>query len=257
MISRILIISFAICQSLLAADFDDFDTRRYFPLKPIIEGEFYSAGRDYFNANFLHSNPYGMENLSWNYLTARYSKGRFGAEIFYRSTGFERYYLRNRYKITAGINFYGDFSIIHALEVRREDFGDFGTFSGSSIDISADYVRRRFSAAIGLAEIILSKSYDMPKYENSQPFAAGSLIFDKGAELTIGVRRFENRRVRWIFNQELPVTRNVVLNFGYQNKPSNIRGGIEFAVEGFSVILNYISIGGLDDSVVWGISFEK
>jgi hypothetical protein len=63
--------------------------------------------------------------------------------------------------------------------------------------------------------------------------------------------------VRWLFNQEVEITRNAGLNFGYQNKPSNIRSGLIFTVNRFSFLITYNSIGGLDDSVIWGISFGE
>jgi hypothetical protein len=255
MISRILIILLASWGSLSAAGFDDFDIRGYYPLKPECDGESYAMDRTSYKTIFLHSNPYGMGTLNWNQFAARYNRPRWGVEFTFAAFGFEEYYQRNRYDLSAKYNFYGGLYVVETIEIRREDFGSFGAYTGSSMDLFINYIRPKYSAGFGLAEISLSELYDAPGYEKSQPFAAGSAIIGKGLELTAGVRRFENGRVRWL--SRIEITRNAGLNFGYQNKPSNIRSGLIFTVNRFSFLITYNSIGGLDDSVIWGISFGE
>jgi hypothetical protein len=174
----------------------------------------------------------------------------------FSSLGYKDYYQRNKYRVRVEYRFHDYIYIAPLIEITDEKYGDFGRYTGSSGEFYINYSRRNYYAGFGLTEIQFEKPYEVSHDDRLKPFIFGSWIFDEGLALSVGVRRFENRRTRWIFDQFVRVNNHLALNFGYKNKPSNIYGGLLLTVREFSFTIIYSSVSGLSDSVIWGITFR-
>ena len=175
----------------------------------------------------------------------------------FSSLGYKDYYRRNKYRVRVEYRFHDYINIAPLIEITDEKFGEYGRYTGLSGEFYIDYSRQNYYAGFGLAEIQFKEPYEKYADNGLKPFVFGSWIFDEGLVLSIGVRRFENRRTRWIFDQFVLVNDHLALNFGYKNKPSDIYGGLLLTIREFSFTITYSSVSGLSDSVIWGITFRR
>lgn len=254
---KIIIMILAALASVSYGEFDDSALWRYY-IPPADEGsESFNVNRDGIKSMFLHSNLHGIKSLNWNFISLRYNSGAAGFGMEFSSVGYKEYYRRNKYRARVEYRFRENIRIAPLIEIATEEFGEYGRYTGSSGEIHINYIRNSLAGGIGITDIQFTQPYDGFDKGGFKPFLFGSWIFDEGLILTIGARRFENRRTRWIFDQTISVNRYLVLNFGYMNNPSDIYGGPVLTVNKISFIITYSSISGLDDSVILGISFGE
>ncbi len=257
MIIRTTLLILIIFASISYGDFDDSVIWRYYIPEPGNDGGNFIINRDGLKSMFLHSNLYGVKSLSWNFISMQYNKGTAGFGMEFSAVGYKKYYQRNKYRMRIEYRLHENVGIAPLFEITNEEFQDFGRHTGLSGEFYINYTRKNYYAGFGLAEIQFQKPYDKSRNDGLKPFVGGSWIFNEGLTLSIGVRRFQNRRTRWIFDQYLPVNNNLALNFGYKSNPSDIYGGLLLTVKKLSFIITYSSISGLNDSVIWGISFRE
>ena len=205
---------------------------------------------------FLHSNIYGIESLNWNFVSMSYDKGILGFGMDVSAVGYKEYYQRNKYRWRIKYRPHNNIRIAPAIEILTEEFHNFGRHTGLSGEFYINYIQDKFNVGLGFTELQLIKPYDKSFNEALKPFVFGSWVFDEGLTLSIGIRRFENKRTRWIFDQFVAVNDKLGLNFGYKNNPSDIYGGVDLTINRFTFIITFSSVDGLRDSIVWGISFR-
>lgn len=250
-----LLISFS---SSCVAGFDDSFIWHYSINRPTADSDSFKGFNNGFKFVYLHSNIYRVEALNWNFASFEYEKGAWGAGFDFSSVGYKRYYRRNRHNIYAKFNPGRNIRLISSLEICTENFQNTGYYTEFTGGVRTGYTAKKYYLETGFAEIELKRPYwDKTGQEKFKPFVFGSWIFNDGLTLTIGIRRFENWRTRWVFDQYIAVTEKLGLNFGYKNRPSNIYGGIDLTIKKISVIISYCSVGGLSDSIIWGVSFRE
>ncbi|UCE65998.1 MAG: hypothetical protein JSU85_14260 [Candidatus Zixiibacteriota bacterium] len=242
--------------SISYGDFDDSVIWKYYIPEPGNDGRNFIINRDGLKSTFLHSNLYGVESLNWNFISMRYNKGAAGFGMEFSTVGYKEYYRRNKYRARIEYRLHENVGIAPLFEITNEEFQDFGRHTGISGEFFIGYTRRNYYAGLGFAEIQFKEPYNKSRNDGLKPFVINSWIFNEGLTLSIGIRRFENRRTRWIFDQCVSVNGNLALNFGYKNNPSDIYGGLLLTVRKFSFTITYSSVSGLSDSVIWGISFR-
>ena len=244
-----------IAASTAKADFDDAVIWKY----SFNSGDNYSgrskSDEKRFGSIFLHCNIHRIDSYNWNYINASYNSNRANLGLEFSSVGYDDYYQRNKYRIGAGYRFCDNIKIRPLLEISSEKFKGYDSFTGLNGELIAEFVYGEYRASIGLVDIQMKKPYEVSGNESIKPVVSGSWLFEPGMVLSVGVRRFENRRIRWIFNQFVSVNDYLALEFSYMNKPSNLTGGLEIKLKGFSLIVSYFSVSGLDDSIIWGISY--
>jgi len=256
MIFRTTLYILIILASISYADFDDSIIWRYYIPEVDSDGNNFTVNKDGISTMFLHSNLYGMSALNWNFISAQYRRGKSAFGMEFSSLGYEDYYQRNKYRTRVEYRFHDYIEIAPLIEITEEKYGDFGRYTRLSGEFYIDYSRRNYYAGFGLTAIPFKEPYDKSHDDRINPFIFGSWILDEGLVLSIGVRRFENRRTRWIFDQFVLVNEHLALNFGYKNKPSDIYGGLLLTVKKFSFTITYSSVSGLSDSVIWGFNFR-
>jgi hypothetical protein len=240
------------------AGFDDSFIWHHSIYRPAADSGGFTGINSGFKIVYLHSNIYRVEALNWNFASIDYDKAIWGAGFDFSSTGYKQYYRRNRHRVYGKFNPAENIRLVSSLEVCTEKFLNSGYYTELTGGVYMAYMAKKFYLETGFAEIDLKKPYhDKARGEKLKPFVSGSWIFNDGLTLTIGIRRFENRRTRWVFDQYIAVNKNLALNFGYKNNPSDIYGGIDLTIKKISIIIGYCSIGGLSDSIIWGISFRK
>lgn len=255
MIMKITFLFLVTLVSFSYADFDDSALWRYY-IPGMDENDMnFVMNKDGINTMFLHSNLHGVKSLNWNFISLRYNYGAAGFGMEFSSVGYKKYYRRNKYRARIEYRPHENIKIAPSIEVATEEFGDFGRYTGSSGEIYINFVRKNLAGGVGITDVQFKQPYNGFDNNGPNPFVFGSWIFDEGLILTAGAHRFENRRLRWIFDQTVSVNRNLSLNFGYMNNPSDIYGGPILTVDKISFIITYSSISGLDDSVILGISF--
>lgn len=256
MIIRTTLLILIIFVSISYGDFDDSAIWRYYIPEPGNDGGNFIINRDGLKSMFLHSNLYGIESLNWNFISTQYNRGAAGFGMEFSAVGYKKYYQRNKYRARIEYRLYDYLEIVPLIEITDEEFRNYGRYTGLSGEFYINYTRKNYYAGFGLAEIQFKKPYANSRNDGLRPFVVGSWIFNEGLMLSIGIRRFENRRTRWIFDQFVLVNSHLALNFGYKNNPSDIYGGLLLTVRKFSFTITYSSVSGLSDSVIWGISFR-
>jgi len=257
MIFKNALIMLVVLASVSYGGFDDSFIWKYYMSRPDYIDKSFITNDDGIKSMFLHSNLYGIESLNWNFISMQYNKGAAGLGVEFSAVGYKKYYQRNKYRMRLEYRFHKNFNIAPLIEIRTEEFQNFGQYTGLSGELFVKYTQSKYDVGFGVAEIQMKDPYDKCRKETVNPFAFGSWIFNEGLTLSVGVRCFENRRTRWIFDQFVVVNNRLGLNFGYKNNPSNIYGGLDLTVKKFSFIITYSSISGLNDSVIWGISFRE
>jgi hypothetical protein len=243
--------------SFACADFDDSVIWKYYLPTPDYDLNRFTTGGDGLQSMFLHSNMYRINSLDWNFISLRYNKGQAGLGLEFSTVGYKDLYRRNKYRTRFRYMRYDKIVIEPLVEVTTEEFADFGNYFGLSGEIIVKYAAKKYSAGVGVSDIQLKEPYNHSGKEGLFPFLIGSWMFDEGLAFSIGVRRFDNGRTRWIFHQSVIVSENLGLNFGYQNNPSDIYGGLSLKFRGFSLLIDYNSVSGLSDSIIWGISYGR
>lgn len=255
MIFRAAFLIFLAFVSISHGEFDDSALWRYYIPGTAEDGKKFIVDDDGIKSMFLHSNFHGIESLNWNFISLRYNSGAAGFGMEFSSVGYKEYYRRNKYRAQVDYRLRENIRIAPMIEITTEEFGEYGRYTASSGEIYINYIRNNLAGGIGITDIQFRQPYEKFDNHGLHSFIFGSWIFDEGLILTAGVRRFDNRRTRWIFDQTISVNRYLVLNFGYMNNPSDIYGGPVLTVDKISFIITYSSISGLDDSVILGISF--
>ncbi len=255
MIIRTAFIILVALVSISHGDLDDSVIWKYYVPGTDESGKIFTVNEDGIKSMFLHSNLHGVKSLNWNFISLRYNYGTAGLGMEFSSVGYKEYYQRNKYRARIEYRPHENIKIGPSIEIATEEFGDFGRYTASSGEIYIGFVRKNLAGGVGITDIQFKQPYNGFDNNDPNPFVFGSWIFDEGLILTAGARRFENRRLRWIFDQTVPVNRYLALNFGYMNNPSDIYGGPILTANKISFIITYSSISGLDDSVILGISF--
>lgn len=258
MIFRYLAIIFVLYGSVAIAEFDDSYLWHELIRRPSGDTGSFTYDNDGVSSKYLHSDVHGIEGLSWNFLSIDFNRGLWGISAEFSTFGYKSYYLRNRYFTKFG--FYPGRNIVLApsMQICTEKFANIGHYTELSGGFHIGYMAEKYNLETGFAEIVLKKPYPAEAGEQRlKPFVSGSWVFNDGLTLTVGIRRFENRRTRWVFDQYIMVNKILGMNFGYMNRPSCIYGGIDLTIKGFSVIISYCSLGELADSIILGIAFGK
>lgn len=206
---------------------------------------------------FLHTKPYAINSLGWSFAALSYAKNKYAVGFDFNTFGLDNLYRRNRYAIRGEYEFVEHFRLASVLKIRTERFNNFGNYTGTNTDIYLKYNRNSLMTGFGITDYWIKTPYDLINDEKIKPTAFASYSYNDDLLFSIAVRRFENRRTRWLFDQRLILSGAAGLNFGYMNNPGCLYGGLNLTVKPISFILNYYSVGGLSDTIIWGISFRE
>ncbi len=258
MISRVLCLLFILFSSLSASDFEEQIIWKYHFAGTLESYRPYSGfSNSGFSSIFLHTKPYGVNSLGWSFAALSYAKDKYAVGFDFNTFGLDELYRRNRYAIRGEYEFVEHFRLVSVLKIRTERFNNFGNYTGTNTDVYLKYNHNSLITGFGIADYRIKTPYDLTNDEKFKFTAFSSFSYKDDLLFSIAVRRFENKRTRWLFDQRLILSDVAGLNFGYMNNPGCLYGGMNLTVKPISFILDYYSLGGLSDTIIWGISFRE
>jgi hypothetical protein len=205
-------------------------------------------------AFFLYCQPYSIGDLSWNTGVARYGTGRVGYFAGFLSYGYEKYYTRNVYSAGIALRIIDHLYASGEVGYNHERFLGERGFGESKLGLKASYNAGSLTAVLGSSDITLSSDYDPSGGPFMRPWVGLSYSIDDGIIITAGIKRTENSRTRWLFQQRMDISRAVDLHIGILNRPNVLYGGLDFSYRSVTLILTYYTVGGLSDTVMLGLA---
>jgi len=212
--------------------------------------------RKEYQALILHTNPYRIDGLNWDYVAASAGKGRWGVIGSIRSYSLEDLY--NDIKLSGG----GAVEAVNRLyfsletELEREKFGTSGAYNQVSLLAQAQYLVRGVSLSTGLGKIPLLNPYRNSR-KVAMPFLNISIGGTRYYRLSAGLRQTERRRGSWYFCHEIIISDNFSFDWAGLSYPNSLQCGLDFSWKKIKFNIIYQGIDKLDDNVIWGISTRK
>lgn len=205
-------------------------------------------------AVFLYCRPYSIRDLGWNTAAARYGTGRLGFLGMFSSYGYEEYYTKNVYTGGTALRIMDYLHASGRIAYSHEKFLGAGSIGETRIGVEASYKYSRLAAVFGVSDIKVTSEYNRPDGPFLRPWAGVSYSIDEGTDFKASVKRTENSRTRWLFQQQILVSRAVDLHIGLLNRPNVIYGGVDLSWRYFTLFVTYYSVGRLNDTVVLGLA---
>ncbi len=193
------------------------------------------------------------QRVAWTF----FANDKYSVGVDFNSFGFEEYYRRNKFAVWGGYEVIRNLRVISALKIRAEKFNRSGTYTGTNLDIHLIYAYKKYLFGLGTADYWLKAPYVLDNDDKFKYSSFVSYAFNDDLVFSTAVRRFDNRRTRWLFDQKMRISEMTGLNFGYSNNPDCLYGGLDLTIKGVSFILRYYSLGELSDTIIWGISFKR
>lgn len=205
-------------------------------------------------AAFLHTKPYGIQSLNWNYAIVRQGFGRIGFFGQFGYYGLNEYYARYAYSIGGAVKINESFSSAVNGNLQTEDFNHAGDYSTADLDIRLSYKYRGFTGIIGSSGIVLKSAYETYGGRSMRPWLCISRIFKNGIQLYTSVKKSRNNRTKWLFGQNIDVSEAIDLHIGILNHPNVFFGRLDLSYKSITLVLTYNSVSRLNDTVVFGIA---
>lgn len=205
-------------------------------------------------ASFLHTKPYGINSLDWNYVMARYGFGRLGLIGQFGSYGLDGYYSRYIYSIGGAIKVSESFFSAVSGNFRTEDFNRAGKYFTADLSIRCSYKYNGLTGIAGLSGINLKSAYETYSGTSMRPWAGISHIFNNGIQLYASIKKVRNDRTRWLFGQFIDISDAVDIHIGILNRPNVFFGRLDLSYKSFTFVLTYNSVSRLNDTIVLGLA---
>lgn len=209
-----------------------------------------------FEVGTLYTNPYQIGRLRWNDFYV--GKGFASWGIFGRFNSYllDNLYYRSLFEFGSAVRAIDSLAILASLKQEYENFVGFGVYHRRALDARAALRRNRFTVLAALSDFVLSEDYD-PDQNGLKAWGALSYSFSNGNTFAVGVRRFSNSVSRWLFSQDLALSKEVNLTIGYVSRPDLIFGKIILRHGSFLIDFSYHSLSGLSDTVVAGVGYQR
>jgi hypothetical protein len=205
-------------------------------------------------AVFLYCQPYSIRDMGWNTALASYGFGRLGFCGLFSSYGYREYYTKDVYSGGAAFRIMDRLHASGTIVYNHEEFLGVGSFGETRSGVEASYKSGRLAAVLGLSDIKVTSGYNRPNGPFLRPWAGISYSIDDGIDLAASVKRTDNARTRWLFQQQISLSRVVDLHIGLMNRPNVIYGGIDLSWRSITLLVTYYSVGRLNDTVVLGLA---
>ncbi len=207
-----------------------------------------------YGATFLHTNPYRVSGLSWDFVFAHY--GRRGLGIFGAFRSYRLSDLYNDLTITAGVASHVYRGLFSSLSVsrRREDFKGDDDFARTACDFRVSYDGGVVVAQAGLEEMVIQNPYAIPAGGRSEPALRATYFATPEIALSAGFRRDQFGRDRFTFGQDVAIIRGLRLRLGYMSNPGTLDWGLDLSYKSLTFMFDYIAANRLSDSVILGLS---
>jgi len=205
-------------------------------------------------AAFLHTNPYGIRSLDWDYAIVSYGLGRIGFFGQLGSYGLDGYYARYIYSFGGATRVTESFSSAVSGNFQTEDFDQAGNYSTANLNIRFSYKYRGLTGIMGLSRINLRSDYETYNGKSLRPWACISYIFKDGIQLSASVKRTQYNRTRWLFGQYIDISDAVGIHIGLLNRPDVFFGRLDLSYKSVTLVLTYHSVSRLNDTIVLGFA---
>jgi hypothetical protein len=248
------------CESAAGSGFDRVILERLY--HPTLNGKGFSFEpsrlcRPGYNAIFLHTNPYRIGALSWDFAAGRIGWRGLGFYASFRSYRLDDLYNDMTITVGAAAQIYRGAYISVSAARQREDFEGNDDFGGLTSDVRVSYDRGAVVVQAGLERMIIKNPYDISRGERSEPVFRASYFASEDISLTAAYRRDQFGRGRWAFGQAAAVTRGIWLRIGYMSNPSTLEWGLDLSYKTFTFIFDYRAANKLSDTVILGLSLGK
>jgi|WetSurMetagenome_2_1015567.scaffolds.fasta_scaffold32361_4 hypothetical protein len=212
--------------------------------------------RDGYQAIFLHTNPYKIGPLNWNYAAGSKGAGRWGVSGSFRSYNLVDLY--NDIKISIGGAFQADGHLYLSLEteIEREEFKSIYSYNHVKLIPQAQIKSKSESLSAGFSRICINKSYSSSS-RYSMPFLTFSTYISSYSRFSFGYMQLEKTRGRWQICHDLTISEFLSLDLGYLSYPELLQCGLDFGWKKVKFSIIYQGIDKLDDTIIWGISTRK
>jgi hypothetical protein len=205
---------------------------------------------------FLHTHPYSLGSLNWNYAAATIGKGRWGAVGTIRSYNLDDIYSNMRLSIGGAAEAINQLFISLETILEHEQFDNYSRYNRFSLLAEAQYLVKRASLSAGLERIPLSSQYRNSR-KDPRPFFNLSAAFNLRNRFSVGIRQTDNRRGCWHICHEIDVTDYFSFHGAYLSYPNSAQCGLDFGWKKVKFSIIYQGIDKLDDTIIWGISTRK
>ncbi|OGC93470.1 MAG: hypothetical protein A2W25_05645 [candidate division Zixibacteria bacterium RBG_16_53_22] len=256
----IISILIAACDMAFASGFDDAVMERFNYPSLATNGLSFEPSRlcrPGFGAGFLHTNPYRIGSLSWDFAAARYGRRGLGLYGSFRSYRLDDIY--NDVTIEAGVASHIYKGIYSSVSVarQREDFRGNDDFVRLTCDFRVSYDGGDFIAQAGLEGVVIRNPYDISGGERSAPTFRAGYFATEDIMLSTGYRRDQFGRGRWTFGQETAIIPGVRLRLGFMNNPNTLEWGLDLSCKSLTLMFDYKAVNKLSDTVMLGLAMGK
>jgi hypothetical protein len=203
----------------------------------------------------LHSNPYQLNHLNWDFGSIKYGLGRIGFIGCFRSFRLSELYDNNTVSSGGAVMLNNHFGTSLMVNISTTKFGNFGNYSGSSLNVNLMYSVRDIMAIAGLKNITLKKPYSFPDIEKPEPYIIAKMSFGNGVQLLGGFRHLRTDINKWYFRQDIALSKGVGLSLGYMNNPNLLEWGLDLYWKNATLLFTYQAISKLNDTMILGLSF--
>jgi len=203
---------------------------------------------------FLHTNPYRVNSLSWDFAVARYGWRGLGIYSTFRSYRLDDLY--DDMTISAGMaaHIYKGAYALFSAERQREHFEGVDDFTRISCDFRVSYDAVKMVVEAGLEDMIAKLPYNVSPGERAEPVMRATYFASEAIGLSAGFRRDFAGRDRWTFGQSVLIADPIELHLGYMSNPNALQWGLDLSYERITFIFDYTSANKLDDTIIFGLS---
>jgi hypothetical protein len=202
----------------------------------------------------LHSNPYSLSSLNWDYATVKYGWGYWGIIGGLKSYALSDLY--NDYKASLGMAYepIEVLAVSASCDYGKLKFGSDTNFSRFDLNLGLSYLRKNLAGVIAVNRINLKKPYNYS--EKAEPMVMGSIDLGEGMIFSSGFRSQSSGEDRWFFTQNINIIKDIDLQLGYMNNPNILQWGLDLSWRSFRLGVGYMAISKLNDTLIMGISWR-
>jgi hypothetical protein len=204
---------------------------------------------------FLHTSPYQLRGLAWDFAGLKYGLGRFGFSGHYRSYRLSDLYSANSFSLTGAYKLRQglDFSI--STDLESEEYGQVSKYHRIDAGINLSYARGTIAALGGIRKINLRKPYDLTDIDKPEAIILVSTCLAGGIQINAGYKCLNYGINKWYFSQDVALIKGVGLRLGYISNPALIEWGLDLSRKNITLIFTYQAISRLSDTMILGLSF--
>jgi hypothetical protein len=209
-----------------------------------------------YNAIFLHSNPYQLRDLNWDYISAKAGYGKWGLSAAIRSYRLTDLYNDMMVSIAGALRLTQQFYFALGTSFGREKFGNTTEYDRADMNLHAVYLIKPIAIHGGLDRVCLKKPYQFYN-KSARPFVVCNLTTSECSVFSAGYKQIEPERGRWLLSQDLSVSSNLSLSIAYLTYPDLLQCGLDLRWKKITFSAIYQGIDKLDDTIIWGLSIGK